>query len=176
MKLAPSKTAYSILLQKNKSCVAKDPVSVDSLPVCKDCKIRLKDKYDDQEIRSFTNGIDASLQLGITALKQMLSPSVLELDKEKKLADLMTAIDSTDTKLFMTSLSDSLVDHLCKLFEKANIETVPLSVSNFLKNHSFVEEDQIESVTSAFRNELANALEKARKQRPGKKIRIALGD
>jgi hypothetical protein len=78
--------------------------------------------------------------------------------------------------LFIETLTDPLVDYMRKLFERANIETVSLSVSVFLKSHSFVEEDQIESVTRAFREELASTIEKAKKQRPGKKIRIALGE
>lgn len=176
MNLAPNKTAYSDLLQKTQPCVAKDPVDASSAPICKKCKISLKDKFDDQAIKTFVNGIDGSIELGMTGLKQMLTKPVLDMDKERKLGQLIKALDSKDVKLFVASLSDPLVEYLRGLFEKANIETVTLSISDFLKKHSFVEEDQIENVAKAFRSELVSAIEKAKKQRPGKKIRIALGE
>lgn len=176
IKLAPNKTEYSNLLGKYQPCAAKDPVNIDSVAICKDCRISLKDKFSDQEVKAFINRLDSNVQSGMTALQHMLSKQVLELDKEKKLSDLQKALELKDPKLFTESLSDSLIDYLCSLFEKANIETVSLSVSGFLKSHSFVEEDQIENVTKAFRDELTNVVEQAKKQRPGKKIRIALGE
>jgi hypothetical protein len=106
----------------------------------------------------------------------MLTKPVIELDKEKRLGELIKSLQSGDPQLFAKVFSDSLVEYLIKLFEKANIETINLSISEFIQKYAFVEEDHIEDIVKAFRNELLKIIEKAKKEKPGKKIRIALGE
>jgi hypothetical protein len=176
MNLIPSKTAYSDLLIETKACKARDPINVDSLPICRDCKLILTRKYEEKEINAILAQLDESVQQGIIGLRQMLTKPVLDLDKEKRLAELLKAIQSDDAKLFVKAFSEPTVEYLARLFEKANIETINLSISGFVQEHAFVEEDGVEDIVEAFRNTLVKTIEKAKKQKPGKKIRIALGE
>jgi hypothetical protein len=149
---------------------------VDSLPICRDCKLVLTRKFEEKEVNAFLKQLDEGIQQGITGLRQMLTKPVLALDKEKKLGELLKAIQSDDAKLFVKAFSESIVEYLARLFEKANIETINLSISEFVQEHAFVEEDGIENIVEAFRDELVKTIEKAKKQKPGKRIRIALGE
>jgi len=124
----------------------------------------------------FLKEVDEGIRLGMTGLRQMLTKPVLELDKEKRLGELVKSLQSNDSQLFTKVFSDSLAEYLVKLFEKANIETINLSISEFIQKYAFVEEDRIEDIVKAFRNELLRVIEKAKKEKPGKKIRIALGE
>jgi len=105
-----------------------------------------------------------------------LTKPILDLDKEKRLSESLKAIQSDDLKLFVNAFSEPIVEHLAKLFEKANIETISLSISEFVQEHAFVEEDGIEDIVKDFESALVNAIEEAKKQKPGKKIRIAFGE
>ena len=176
MNLTPSKSAYSDLLMETKTCKASDPVNVDILPICKDCKLILTRKYEEKEVNAFLGQLDESIQQGIVGLRQMLTKPILDLDKEKRLSESLKAIQSNDAKLFVNAFSEPIVEHLAKLFEKANIETISLSISEFVQEHAFVEEDGVEDVVRDFESALVNAIEKAKKQKPGKKIRIAFGE
>jgi len=133
-------------------------------------------KYEEKEVNAFLGQIDGSIQQGMIGLCQMLTKSILDLDKEKRLSELLKAIQSDDAKSFAKAFSEPIVEYLNKLFEKANIETINLSLSEFVQEHSFVEEDSVEDIVEAFRSALVKAVEKAKKQKPGKKIRIALGE
>ncbi len=176
MNLTPSKSAYSDLLMETKTCKARDPVNVDVLPICKDCKLILTRKYEEKEVNAFLGQIDESIQQGMIGLRQMLTKPILDLDKEKRLSESLKAIQSDDAKSFAKAFSEPIVEYLNRLFEKANIETINLSISEFVQEHAFVEEDCVEDIVEAFRNALVKTIEKAKKQKPGKKIRIALGE
>jgi len=88
----------------------------------------------------------------------------------------MKSLEANDIDSFVTHFSKPISEYLAKLFAKANIETINLSVSDFIRRHSFVEEERIDEVTEAFRDELVNVVEKAKKEKPGKKIRIAFAE
>jgi len=176
MNLTPSKLVYSDVLMKTKTCEVRGNVNVDSFAVCNECKLTLVRKFDDKEFVALMKEVDEGIRLGMIGLRQMLTKPILELDKEKRLGELAKALQSDGSQLFVKVFSDSLVEYLVKLFEKANIETIALSVSEFVQKYAFVEEDRIEDVVKAFRNELMKIIEKAKKEKPGKKIRIALGE
>jgi len=176
MNLTPIKSVYSDMLMKAKACGVRGNVNVDSSSICSECKLTLVRKFDDKEISVFLKEVDEGIRLGMTGLRQMLTKPVLELDKEKRLGELVKSLQSNDSQLFTKVFSDSLAEYLVKLFEKANIETINLSISEFIQKYAFVEEERIDDIVKAFRNELLRVIEKAKKEKPGKKIRIALGE
>jgi hypothetical protein len=176
MNLATVKVAYSNLKYKIKPCAANDPVSVDSSPYCKECRISLTDTFDEKEVKAFLTDLNESVEQGLKGMSHMLTKPVLSLDKEKKLDIVVKSLESGDIDSFVACFSKPIAEYLATLFAKANIETVNLSVFEFIRQHSFVEEERIEEVTKAFRDELVKTMEKAKKEKPGKKIRIALGE
>jgi hypothetical protein len=176
MNLSSSKAAFSELLQKMTPCRTSDPVAVDAMSVCKDCRLTLIREPMVKEVSGLLEEADENVRLGMIRLQQMLTRPVLDLDREKRLIELMKAIKSDDVSLFVKALSDSTVEYLGKLMEKANIVTIQISISEFAQKYAFVEEDRIEEIVKAFREELLNKVEKAKKEKPGKKIRISLGE
>lgn len=176
MSLPAVRVAYSNLEQKIKPCSVNDPVNVESSPYCKECRIGLTNIFDDKDVETFLKELDESVEQGLKGLGQMLTKPVLSLDKEKKLDNIVKSLESNDKDSFVTQFSKTIAEYLATLFAKANIETINLSVTDFIRRHSFVEEECIEEVTRAFRDELVKAVEKAKKENPGKKIRIAFGE
>jgi hypothetical protein len=176
LNLEKTEVAYSTLGQKLEPCTAKDPINLDSSALCKECKIGLSVTFDELETNTFLIKLDESVEQGLKGLGQMLTKQVLSLDKEKKLDIVVRSLEFNDVDLFVTHFSKTIAEYLLKLFARANIETVNLSVSDFIRHHSFVEEERIEEVSKAFRDELVKTVEEAKKEKPGKKIRIALGE
>jgi len=109
-------------------------------------------------------------------LAKVLTKPILDLDKEKKLGELMKTIESNDSSGFVKVLTDSMIEYLLRLSEECNIETIRVSLSKFAQKYALVEEDRVEEVVKAFREVLLKEVEKAKKGKPGKKIRIALGE
>jgi hypothetical protein len=176
MSLPTVRVAYSNLEQKVKPCSVNDPVSVESSPYCKECRMGLTQIFDETDSVTFLKELDENVEQGLKGLGQMLTKPVLSLDKEKKLDSIVKSLESNDKDSFVTQFSKPIAEYLATLFAKANIETINLSVAEFIRRHSFVEEEGIEEVTKAFRDELIKAIEKAKKGKPGKKIRISLGE
>ena len=176
MNLAPARMGYSGLLERMKLCSAHDPVNVDSSASCKDCRKSFVEEFDDEEVKAFLRDLDENVKQGMTNLSQMLTKPILGMDKDRKLNELVKSLESGTVASFAEVFSDPVVGHLTRLFEEANIVTVNLSVTEFVQKHAFVEEDHVEDVVKAFKNELMKAIEKAKKEKPGKKIRISLGE
>lgn len=176
LNLPTAKTTHSTLERKLKPCTCEDPVNVDSSAFCKECGTNLTDSFDESEANTFLRELDENIEQGLKGLSQMLTYPVLSLDKEKKLDIILKTLKANDMDLFITHFSKPISEYLATLFAKANIVTINLSVSDFIRRHSFVEEERIDEVTNAFKDELEKAVEKGKKEKPGKKIRIALGE
>jgi len=176
LSLPTSKAEYYELLAKTKKCSMPDPVSVDTSPICKDCRVTLIEKPDVNEVDPFVKKIDENLKLGMGRLAEMATKPILDLDREKKLGEMMKTVRSNDTLGFVNVLTDSMVEYLMRLSEEANIETILVSLSKFAQEYALVEEDRVEEVVKAFRGMLLKEIEKAKKGKPSKKIRIALGE
>ncbi len=176
LSLPTSKAEYYRLLSKMKECSAPNPVSVDTSPICKDCKLTLIEKPDLNEVDPFVKKVDENLNLGMSRLAEMVTTPILDLDEEKKLGELMKIVRSNDALGFAKVLTDSMVEYLMRLSEEANIETILVSLSKFAQEYALVEEDRLEEVVKAFRDMLSKEVEEAKKGKPRKKIRIALGE
>lgn len=176
LNLPTSKAEYYELLARMKECGLTDPVPVDTSSICRGCKLTLMEKYDVNEVNSFVKKVDESLKLGMNRLTKVVTKPILDLDKEKKLGELMKTIKSNDASGFVKVLTDPVIEYLMRLFEECNIETIRVSLSKFAKKYALVEEDRLEEVVKAFREVLLKEVEKAKKGKPGKKIRIALGE
>lgn len=176
LNLPTSKAEYYELLARMTECGLPDPVPVDTSSICKGCRLTLIEKHDVNEVNSLVKKVDESLKLGINRLAKVVTKPILDLDKEKKLVELMKTIKSNDSSRFMKVLTDPMIKYLLRLFEECNIETIRVSLSKFAQKYALVEEDRIEEVVKAFREVLLKEVEKAKKGKPGKKIRIALGE
>lgn len=175
MNLSLSKEEFFKLQEKLETCAA-DPVVADTVSVCKDCGLALTDKPEVSVVDNFLGAVDRNVQVGMEKTQAILTEPILNMDKEKRLTKLVNSIRSRDVMSFVGALSDSIVDYLGKLLERANIVTIQMSISEFAQRFAFVEEGRIEDVVTAFREEILNKVKKAKKENPGKKIRISLGE
>ena len=176
LNLPTSKAEYYQLLSRMKECGVPNPVSVDTSPICKDCKLTLVEKPDVNEVDPFVKEVDENLKLGMSRLAEMVTKPILDLDKEKKLGELMKLVQSNDASGFVKVFTDSMLEYLMRLSEESNIETIRVSLSKFAREYALVEEDCVEEVVKAFRDMLLKEVGKAKKGKPSKKIRIALGE
>ncbi len=176
LNLPASKAEYYELLARMKECGLPDPVPVDTSSICRGCRLTLIEKHDVNEVNSLVKKVDENLKLGMNRLADVVTRPILDLDKEKKLEELMKTIKSGDSTRFVKVLTNSLIEHLMKLSEECNIETIRVSFSKFAKKYAIVEEDHVEEVVKAFREVLLKEVENAKRGKPDRKIRIALGE
>lgn len=167
---------YGQFLDRINPCSEKDPVSVENSPFCSNCKLKLADIINDKEIQRFIDSVNEKLQTYANNLLNILTKEILIHDKKNKLQELISAIQSKNINKFITLLTLDLVDYIKNLISKANILTLTIPVfSKIRQKYSYVDEENIEVVVKEFLEELANAIEEAKRKNPGKKIRISFG-
>jgi len=128
-----------------------------------------------EEIKDFIRRVDKTLDSKKRQLSQLLTKQILEEDKGNKLDKLLRAIQAAELDSFVLNLTDEMVEYLKDLLDRANIVTeVSRIFLRLTERFSFVDEENIEEVVKAFREELENALRGAREKYKGKKIRISL--
>ncbi|MBA7499271.1 hypothetical protein ES704_02011 [subsurface metagenome] len=168
---------YHELLSKTKLCPASDPVRIETNPYCPDCpsRLNLTMTVPEDEVEDFVHKVDKALDSRKRNLSQLLTERILAEDKGNRLDKLLKAIRASELDRFVIALSDDLIEHLRKCISKANIVTTSRPIlSKLLERFSIVDDENLEEVVRAFREELEKALEDLKKKNPKKKVKIYL--
>lgn len=173
--LASIERIYEELPVLLKSCPSSDPVSVEASPLCNSCKITLLDSPPTSETEEYIQKINEIASDGMKKLSHVLTSQILEMDTEQRLSGLLNAINTNNSTLFADLLTEEMTSYLKELLEKAQIVSIQLPIlSEFTKKYSYVDEQNFEEVVQTFKADIENALQKAKRENPGKKIRIVL--
>lgn len=165
---------YQELNKKMKVCTNETIVNVDSTPLCQKCKITLEFVTPTNEVEEFIRNVEYNFRSGVSQLSQILV-HIKDVDKDERLNVLEKVIREKDAVKLVGILTDDLVKYLLEQFDKNNVQFVQTDVlKKFVQEHSFVEEKDLEKFLDALRKELNIEIEKAKKDNPGKKIRIVL--
>ncbi len=168
-------TKYKGIISKTMMCTNIDPVSIEHMPFCQHCRLTLTSELPDEEVESFIKEIDRNLHFNAKKLSQALTKTILEKDTGKQLDKLLKIIQVTDLVRLSEMLNDDMVSYIKQLFEEANIATESFGILNRLRERfAYVDEENIEELMKAFREELQKVIDEAKKKHKGKKVRISL--
>lgn len=166
---------FQDLLKNTEPCPNKDPVSVETSPLCSECKLELTRELPKEETKDILSKIDKELERRSRKLAQALTKKILEEVKEDRLNKLMKVAGIADLRKFAEILDDELISLVNDILKKANIKTESYPVfENLSKRYGLLEEEKIEEIISAFKEELEKAFKQAKKKHIGKEVRISL--
>jgi hypothetical protein len=156
-------------------CSSKDPVSVENSPLCQDCRLTLTATPPKEEVEEFLREVEKELKSNAKKMSQALTKTILEKDSGKKLDKLIKIIQVSDLVKLSEMLSDDMIVYIKKLFKEAKVVTESVGVlSGIRERFAYVDDENVDELIEAFRDELKKALKEAKKKNPGKKIRISL--
>ncbi|GFP32117.1 hypothetical protein HKBW3S42_00422 [Candidatus Hakubella thermalkaliphila] len=156
-------------------CPNKDPVSVENSPLCQGCRLTLTAMPPKEEVEEFLREVGKGLKSNAKKMSQALTKTILEKDSGKKLDKLIKIIQVSDLVKLSEMLSDDMVVYIKKLFKEAKVITESIGVlSRIRERFAYVDEENVDELIEAFKDELKEALKEAKKKNPGKKVRISL--
>ncbi|MFQ6055394.1 MAG: hypothetical protein ACE5J3_05355, partial [Methanosarcinales archaeon] len=120
----------------------KEPfiVSVDTTPICKECKLTLADKVPSKEVKKFIVQVDKTLKTAKSQLSKVLTPKLLEKDQSKE--NRLSRLSDLDLLEFSKKINMELIEYLETLFKEINIIPVQSNIfPELIKKYPFVEED-----------------------------------
>ncbi|MEA1964415.1 MAG: hypothetical protein U9O41_04710 [Candidatus Aerophobetes bacterium] len=166
---------FQDLLKNTEPCPNTDPVSVETSPLCPECKLELTRELPKEETKEILSKINKELERRSRKLAQALTKKILEEVKENRLNKLMKVAGIADLRKFAEILNDELISLVNDILKKANIKTESYPVfENLGKRYGLIGEEKIEEIVSAFKEELEKAFREAKKKHIGKKVRISL--
>ena len=166
---------FQDLLRNTEPCSNKDPISVETSPLCPECKLELTRELPKEETKDILSKIDKELERRSRRLAQALTKKILEEVKEDRLNKLMKIAGIADLSKFAEILDDELISLVNDILKKANIKTESYPVfENLSERYGLIEEEKIEEIVSAFKEGLEKAFKEAKKKHIGKKVRISL--
>ena len=150
-------------------------MTLDNMPACKQCRLTLTAELPTDEVKGFIKDTDKALKTNAKKLSQALTRAILEKDTSNQLDKLLKIIQVSDLAALSEILDNQMVSYIRGLFKEANIATESFSIMNRLKDRfPYVDEDNIDELAAAFKQELQKAIHEARIKHKGKKVRINL--
>jgi len=166
---------FQDLLKNTEPCLNRDPVSVETSPICSGCKLELTKELQMEETRAVLSKIDKTLEERSRKLTQALTKKTLKEVKEDRLNKLMKVAGIADLRKFAEILDDELISLVNDILKKADIKTESYPVfENLSKRYGLIEEEKIEEIVSVFKEELEKAFKEAKKKHKGKNVKISL--
>ncbi len=169
------KKEYQKLFDEIRLCPTKDPIDVSVYPICQSCKLRLGTKPPEESVLSLIKDIDKLLDIKSKRLTQALTKQIIKQYGDDKLEQLVKVVAISDLSKFATILDDSLIAFINEILRKENIRTESYPILESLnRRYGLIEEEMVEEVTNAFKEELKKAFTEAKKKYGKKKIKISL--
>ncbi len=150
-------------------------VSVESEPFCSQCRLMLKDEVPSPLVQQFCKDLDKAVHEQFKRLSQQAISQILNNSKDDKLTRFLKVVQASDLASLCSILDDNLVAFIRSLLTEKQICTVNKPVIDKLtEQFQIIEEDKLEDIVKEFQKILKEAFEAARKENPGKKVRINL--
>ena len=172
-----TKNKYKDLLKKTVMCEVNEPLELNNYPYCRDCpsRINLSDKPPEEEVKEFVGNVEKELKKMKHDLSQLLSTTILEVDSGNRLDKLVKAINVSKIDAFLDILNDEIIQYINGCIDKSNIITEEKTIfSKILNKFSFVDDENMDEVVKAFREELVKALKEIKEKHPRKEVKLFL--
>ncbi|HIH77326.1 MAG TPA: hypothetical protein HA341_00095 [Halobacteria archaeon] len=161
---------YNDLITKIKPCKADvNVINVETEPICT-CGFQIGMKAPVEDVNRFIENVENMLRVGINNLIQIIKP-LEHLDDRRILNKI---IEKKDYVLEVCELiDDGVVDYIKHLQNTANIIQIEgLVLERF--SGRFIDEESVYSVVEEFKRMIESEMERAKRNNPGKKVRMVL--
>jgi hypothetical protein len=164
---------YEPLLAKAKPCPAtKAPI--EDQPLCPYCGLTLA-ATPPREIEQFLDHLHQALSEQHRRLSAEVIRQILSQCKEQRVDQFIKVIQSSDLSSLANVLDDELAAFLRQLLAEAETASQWCPILKTLsQKFPAIEEEQIDDLLSELARELRSAFDSAKRQNPGKRIRIVL--
>lgn len=163
---------YDDIIKRTRLC--KADISITSIglePMCS-CGFQIGMKAPVEEVNGFIESVENMLRAGINDLIQIIKPLKHLDDDDGGILDRI--IEKKDYVLELCELvDDSTVYYIKQLQDKANIILVESPVLNRFSGR-FIDDENVFPVVEEFKKMVESEMEKAKKDNPGKKVRMVL--
>lgn len=164
---------YDQLLARISPCPTTE-VSVELEPTCSQCRLLLTDEPLHQEVDRFLHRLRQALKeqqrrLSSEAVRQILAQS-----GQRRIDRFIKVVQASELSPLVNLLDDGLVDFLRRLLQEAHvdIEWRP-ALAEFTEKFPSLGEGDIDAAAAQFAQLLRKAFAKARREHPGKRIRLS---
>lgn len=164
---------YDPLLARTSPC-ATTQVSLELEPTCSHCKLALTDEPPHKEVERFIHQLRQALKkqqrrLGSEAVRQILAQS-----GQRRIDRFIKVVQASELSPLVNLLDDELVDFLRQLLQEAHIEIEwRPALAELTEKFPSLGEGDIDAAAAQFARILKKAFAKAKREHPGKSIRMS---
>ncbi len=167
---------YDRLLAKLSLCPIIDTaeVSVEEQPTCSHCGLLLTADPPQREVERFLHQLRQALKEQHRRLSSEAIRRILAQSGERRIDQFIKVVQTSDISSLVNVLDDELVDFLGKLLKEAHIEIKwRPTLSEFAEKFPSLEESEIDAAAAEFARVLRKAFAKAKREHPGKRVRLS---
>ena len=153
--------------------VAKE-VSVEEQPACPYCRLVLTAEPPKREVERFLRQLEQALKEQQRRLSSEAVRHILARSGEKRIDQFIKVVQTSNLSPLVNVLDDELVDFLRQLLQEAHIEIEwRPTLSELVQKFPSLEESEIDAAATEFARVLKKAFAKAKKEHPGKRVRLS---
>lgn len=167
---------YDQLLAKVSPCPIMDigEVSVEEQPACSYCGLVLTAEAPTKEVERFLRHLKQALREQHRRLSSEAIRHILARSGERRIDQFIKVVQTSDLSSLVNVLDDELVDFLRQLLREAHIEIEwRLTLSELAEKFPSLEEGDIDAAAAEFARALRKAFAKAKREHPGKRVRLS---
>ncbi|MBA7607476.1 hypothetical protein ES703_14635 [subsurface metagenome] len=166
---------YEGLLAKVSPCpMADKEVSVEEQPTCPHCRLVLTAEPPKREVERFLRQLKQALKEQQRRLSSEAVRHILAKSGEKQIDQFIKVVQTSNLSPLVNVLDDELVDFLRQLLQEADIEIEwRPTLSELAEKFPSLEEGEIDAAAAEFATMLKKAFAKAKKEHPGKRVRLS---
>lgn len=164
---------YEQLLAKASPCPIGE-VSVDQEPTCPHCQLVLTARPPKGEVERFLHRLKQALKQQQRRLSSEAIRHILAQSGERRVDQFIKVVQSSELSPLVNVLDDELVDFLRQLLQEAHIEIEwRPTLSELAEKFPSLEEGEVDAAAAEFARALKKAFAKAKKEHPGKRVRLS---
>lgn len=166
---------YEGLLAEVSPCPIKDKeVSVEEQPTCPNCRLVLTAEPPKEEVERFLRQLRQALKQQQRRLSSGAVRHILAKSGEKRIDQFIKVVQTSNLSPLVNVLDDELADFLRQLLQEAHIEIEwRPTISELAQKFPSLEEGEIDAAAAEFAEALKKAFAKAKKEHPGKRVRLS---
>lgn len=166
---------YEGLLAEVSPCIITDrEVSVEEQPVCSYCRLVLTTEPPRKKVERFLRRLEQALKQQQRRLSSGAVRHILAKSGEKRIDQFIKVVQTSNLSPLVNVLDDELADFLRQLLQEAHIEIEwRPTISDLAQKFPSLEEGEIDAAAAEFAKALKKAFAKAKKEHPGKRVRLS---
>ena len=166
---------YEGLLAEVSPCTITDKeVSVEEQPTCSYCRLVLTTEPPRKNVERFLRRLEQALKQQQRRLSSGAVRHILAKSGEKRIDQFIKVVQTSNLSPLVNVLDDELADFLRQLLQEAHIEIEwRPTISELAQKFPSLEEGEIDAAAAEFAKALKKAFTKAKKEHPGKRVRLS---